>query len=548
MRAGSPSKFGSTGTPKPGPDQARTATDSPSPWPGRVERNAGWISLALVLVATLRIASTYNVFNHTVDEMFHIACGVEWWSRGTYVEEAQHPPLQRILVGFGPWMAGARLMEEKRNLYDQGAYVLYSGEAYDRRLALARAGTLPLFWLSCAVVWLWCIRWLDRLTGVIAMLLYTSIPAILAHAGLATTDMALAAALPAALLAAVVLAESPTMRNGVLFGVALALALLAKFSTLPFFPCALLAAGLFAWRRGLRPGALRPVLLPALAGLAVSGLLVWAAYRFSFSGIPAPEFFSGIGIVRAHNAEGHPSWLLGQFSRTGFWYYYPVALLFKTPAPLLVLIGAGVWMAWKKPDPRIWAPAAFVLGILGFAATSRINIGVRHVLPVYVLLAIVAAAAVRDLLRRLPSPPGLAALALVALSVAAPALAHPDYLSYFNFLGGDNPEEVLVDSDLDWGQDMNRLSARLRQLGARQVAFNPLVTGFWEEAHGFPKIVPLDPRGPRPGWNAVSLTMLKLTRMGTRETHPGMTIWTDRAKPVERVGRGILLYYNPSPR
>jgi hypothetical protein len=124
------------------------------------------------------------------------------------------------------------------------------------------------------------------------------------------------------------------------------------------------------------------------------------------------------------------------------------------------------------------------------------------------------------------------------------AVSHPDYLAYFNTFAGDNPENVLVDSDLDWGQDMKRLGRRLNQLGATQVALNPSVLGFWEEAHGFPKIVPLDPRRPKPGWNAVSLTMLKLSRLGTRARFPDMVIWTDQTRPTERIGRGILLYYN----
>jgi hypothetical protein len=177
--------------------------------------------------------------------------------------------------------------------------------------------------------------------------------------------------------------------------------------------------------------------------------------------------------------------------------------------------------------------------------TSKINIGIRHVLQILVFFTVIAGIAVVAMLQSKNARIQQASMALLAWMLLTGAASHPDYLAYFNAFAGDNPEEVLVDSDLDWGQDMKRLAARLKQVGAKQVALNPSILGFWEEAHGFPKIVPLDPRQPKPGWNAVSLTMLKLSRLGTREQFPDMVIWTDVTQPTERVGRGILLFYRP---
>lgn len=58
--------------------------------------------LLLIRIGSARIVSTYNVFNHTVDEPTHIACGMEWLSKGTSHYEDQHPPLSRIAVALGP--------------------------------------------------------------------------------------------------------------------------------------------------------------------------------------------------------------------------------------------------------------------------------------------------------------------------------------------------------------------------------------------------------------------------------------------------------------
>jgi hypothetical protein len=539
----------------------RSAQPDPSPLVDRISRYALHLTVILVLVGTLRIAATYSVFGHTVDEGFHMACGLEWITRGTYKIEAQQPPLARLLAAAGPWWIGARLLDGDRSMFDQALAVLYANRHhdrpdYDRRVLCARLGVLPMYWLGAWLIYAWCARWHDRITAMIAVLLFTGLPAILAHSGLANTDMTFTVTFCWCVYMLLRMAETPTLVRGAWFGLALAASLLAKFSTLAFLPAGLIVTLILLYRRDW-PGltSLRRLAPALLTALPVCLIVVWGGYRFHFAHtpalgltVPAPEFFNGIEEVRRHQAEGHDAYLLGQFNDTsGFWYYYPVALAFKTPMAFLILAAIGTWHAWNQKQWRYWIPLAFVLGILAFTTTSNINIGVRHVLPVFFFLSINAAVAVRCLWLEfsLPWMPRLAAV-LVAWCIATSAFSHPDYLAYFNFLAGDTPEDILVDSDLDWGQDMKRLGARLQQLGVQEVAFNPALYGFWMEYHGFPRLLQLDPRAPHPGWNAVSLTLLKYTRMATRKKDPNMRIWTDYTKPTERVGRGILLYYNPA--
>jgi hypothetical protein len=284
--------------------------------------------------------------------------------------------------------------------------------------------------------------------------------------------------------------------------------------------------------------------------------LVWAGYRFSFGSagvlggfrLPAPELFDGIQSVEKHNQAGHWGYLLGQVSMTGFWYYYPVVLAVKTPLAFLLLLGAAGWLALRRRDLKgAWLPASFAAGILLVGFFSRINIGVRHVLPIYVGFSLLAACAAVRLLeagesRRLI----LYGLAAVCLWFAgSSALSHPDYLAYFNELAGSEPEKVLVDSDLDWGQDTKRLSNRLRELGARSVTFAPFISADFSKEHGFPPVYQIDPFLPNPGWNAISITNWKILRFGLWATQLDRPLWPDRYKPAERVGKGILLYYFP---
>jgi hypothetical protein len=524
----------------------------------RHERYLPAAAILLAAVATVRIVSTYGAYSHTTDEPFHIACGVEWLTRGTYELEEQQPPLARVMAAIGPVSRGAQLLGRDGNLYDEGVAVLYQGKDYQDRLWLARAGLLPFFWLLCAAVWAGMRRAFDGETALAAVFLLTTLPAVLAHAGLATTDLALAATLTAAMLAFGLLVARPSLREGLLFGVALAAAVLAKFSAVPFLPAALAGAAILLSIRARARlteaiARWRQLGVPFAAAVSLGLVLVWAGYRFSWGtsealGIPmpAPEVADGIAQVAAHNAQGHGSWLLGRYRETGFWFYYPVALLFKLPIPFLVLAIWGVVTAWRRRHAGALAAVGAAAGIVAFAMTGNINIGIRHVLPAVVLLTVPAAFAGVVAMRSANPWLGRGAIALLVWMALTGAAAHPDYLPYFNALAGGQPENVLVDSDLDWGQDMNRLAARLKELGVKEVALNPLHPGFWEEAHGFPKIVPLDPRSPKPGWNAVSLTLLKLTRIGTRERYPDMVIWTDSATPTERVGRGMLLFHHPA--
>jgi hypothetical protein len=179
---------------------------------------------------------------------------------------------------------------------------------------------------------------------------------------------------------------------------------------------------------------------------------------------------------------------------------------------------------------------------------SRINIGLRHILPIYIGLSLVAAAAVLRLLALAGSRLWISvAIALFLVwFTASSLLSHPDYLAYFNEFAGDQPENILVDSDLDWGQDMNRLGERLRQSGAQWVSFLPYIPANLEKEHGFPRVIPSNVPEPSPGWNAVSLSVWKRNRMRLFDSHPEVRPWPDRMKPQERIGRSILLWYFPA--
>ncbi len=520
-------------------------------------RYARLIALAAVLLATARIVATYNVFNHTMDEPAHIGAGMQWLDRKAYSWEPQHPPLARIAAALGPYVLGGRSTKAARTddldgLLTEGTAILYRGHQYDRVLAAARLGILPFFWVACLVVFEWGRRYFDAATGAIATVLFSFLPPVLAHAGLATTDMALTAWLGAAFLTAMLWLEQPSWQRSLLFGACAGLAALSKFSSLAYLPAALaLAAAAYLWTE--RPGAARIAReargRAAMFLLAVAGgaLVIWAGYRFSFAGgVPAPELFQGIRSVMAHNKGGHASYLFGRQSATGWWYFFPVVLGVKTPLAFLLLTGVGIGVLAR----RAWIPLAFSVAVLAVAMAGNIDIGVRHVLPVYMGFSLVSAGGAVYLLRLAPSRAwAVPALALIlAWLFAASLLSHPDYLPYFNELAGDNPEKIVVDSDLDWGQDLKRLAHRLQQVGADRVTVMNLLTVDYRE-HGMPPTTDrMNGLQPPPGWCAISLTYWKARRLGLGMARPDVVLWPDRIPPTEKVGHGFYLWQFPPAR
>jgi hypothetical protein len=503
-------------------------------------------ALLLVAIGSLRIVSTYTVFNHTIDEPDHLAAGMELLQTGKYRYEDQHPPLARVFGALGPFLAGER-WHSGPDSYLEGYRILGHGPHYDRILALGRMGILPFFWIASLVVYLWGFRVGGPAAALGSTLFFTTLPPVLAHAGLITTDMALTCWTGAAGLATLYWADLPDRKRSLLFGAVLGLAWLSKLSALVFLPAAWMAMYALHLCRSSPDlhktlWEVRGRLRPAAVVLAVAFLVVWAGYEFSFARVdflhlrlPAPRFFSGIHRVWQHNREGQPSYLLGQRSPDGFWYYFPVVLAVKTPLGMLVLLLGVLWMGLRKAA----VPLAFSTGILLFAMASRIDIGVRHILPVYVGFSVCCGLAVAwawDANRSRGLLAKAFVLALLAWHVISGALQHPDYLAYTNEIAGHHPERFVADSDLDWGQDMKRLGEYLAQAGAARVTFTPFNRTYGLAGDPMPEMAPSDPDRPSPGWNAVSITMWKVF---------GFPAWADRVAPQKRIGRSILLWYFP---
>lgn len=504
------------------------------------------LSLAAIVVACGAVIATYGVFNQTFDEPAHIATGLEWLEKGTYTLEPLHPPVARVAAAFGPWLDGAR-GQGARWVFFEGNRILWAQDSYQRTLGLARLGLLPFFVLAVVVTWWWTRRLLGEGAALGAVLCLVTLPPMLAHAGVAATDMGHTSTLMLALLAAMMWLEAPTTRRSAFFGVAVGLAAVTKFSAGVFFP-PLFVLFVLA-RRFIRrdDAAGRPAVAPrawatAFAVAVVVGVVVLlAAYRFQVS-----AFTAGLAMLKEHQRLGHDAYLLGMTGDGGWWQFFPVTFAVKTPLPFIVLAAAGTWLAVRRGlltrDWRLVAAPAAALVILLIAMTSRVTIGLRHVLAMYPLLAVVAGFA----LWRLWTAPvrthlyRAAAVLLLGWQTVQTARAHPDYLPWFNALAGRDPTRIIVAGDLDWGQDLLRLADTARARGVDSLAL--AYYGSADPRRILPMPVrPLAPDERPGGWLAVSEAVIKGVGF---EPHRGFE-WLDSITPVSRPGPSIRLYHFP---
>jgi hypothetical protein len=541
-------------------------------------RPLGWaLCLTLLLgIGILRIVSTYHVFNHTIDEPSHLACGIEWWEKGVYTIETKHTPLARISVAFLPYLSGLRAPMQFTRWQD--TYPILSADGhYWRNLTLARIGVLPYFVIATLVVFFWAKPLYGPPAGLLAAAVFTMLPTILAHSAVATTDIAFTAMFCWALYAFTLWLRQPDRWTAAQFGIASGLALCAKFSTVAFLPsCGAVILVLYAasgrrdWRALLRT-----------IGVAVlcAFLVTWAVYRFSHAPVnqattvpgraaaklfgessrltalvrgitstvqlPAPELLDGVRMMREQHRQGTISYLFGQVKdEGGWWYFFLVALALKTPLAVLLLAAIGAFAGVgrylrDRTDWEIAAPIAAAAMIMIVTAPSGLNSGVRYVMPMFVFLSILAAAGLVLLWTRQEHRAAWRTLAVVlAAWLAMSSLrAHPDYLAYFNEFGGKDPSKFLVISDLDWGQDLTRLSAYLRENNVKQVSI--AYDGFYEPAAlGLPETEKLLSCGqPASGWVAVAVRRLRL--------HPQCYQWLAGQQRVTIVGKTMWIYHIP---
>ena len=436
--------------------------------------------------------------------------------------------------------------------------------------------------MSTFLVFTWSRRLFGKASGILATALFTTLPPILAHSGLATSDQAVTATLFFAVFSFLLWLERPSVGRSCLLGITSGLAFLSKFSALVFLPfCGLSISVLKCIHiRVNKKLEARASSNGWLKGCAITILLtftvVWRGYRFSTEPLVTPEMrphilidqlvgvdgalhdniyrimespifpftelLKGIMRVKTHADFGHPSYLLGEVRWRGWRYFFIVALAVKTPLPFLLLTIIGLvfvvyscrhFEEWRRLVPLVCATVILLICI-----RSPLNLGVTYILPIYPFFAILAGFAGMCLWRAKKRRVLWRTILGILLTwhFASSIWAHPDYLSYFNAAANGSREKILISSDLDWGQDLRRLSLLLKRLAVEECSIAYAGTADLTR-HDLPHVRPLIPYQVRDGWIGISLLRLKVWPDNGKAF-----AWLDSYEPVAMAGRSIKVY------
>jgi 4-amino-4-deoxy-L-arabinose transferase-like glycosyltransferase len=543
------------------------------------EKGPARVWLALPFAATLLFAGLAlhagRIETPTIDEFAHLPSGHAIVAHGALDLYAKNPPLGKVLLalpgtlagdvkvpvpreppfGWGPWQYGRRFMRA-------------NATGYLAIFARARITTVAFALLAAALVFGWARELFGTPAAAITTALFATSPTLLAHGHLATLDVACMTTLVASVYAVrwAYRARPPLDRAGLRFalaGLGWGIALLVKFTAVLLAPVWIAFALVLRrseWRRGVAELALLGgvALVVVNAGMGFRGSFApLGDYRFGSDfargvqarlpgSLPVPlplDYVRGFDAQKRDIERGEfPAYLRGEWSRDGWWYYEAVALAVKTPLPLLAMLALAPLALWRRrPPPRELGFLLLPVAILGALLTSQnqLNVGIRYLLPLYPFVFIVLAGlwsldgrAVRGL--------GLAVVALYAIGAIR---QHPAHLGYFNAIAGgpQGGHRWLLDSNLDWGQDLYRLAPALEARGLRE----PIWLLYF--GHVDPGLYGLDfrvpPDRPVPGVIAVSVSYLagfpypaagpdgRPVRVGA-----DAVAWLRDQEPVERLG------------
>ncbi|MBI4089827.1 MAG: glycosyltransferase family 39 protein [Candidatus Kerfeldbacteria bacterium] len=521
--------------------------------------------------------------SQTADEATYVVSGLSYWRTGDWRLNVEHPPLLKLLFGLPLVAAGVPFTPDASDWagasqWDIVPKALFGSAAPGHELLVsARVVNIVLTLALVLVAAILANKTWGQRAAILAVVLVAFEPNVLANGHLATTDIGYTLAMLSSILTFGWWLERWTWTRLVAAAAAFGLALLTRFnavSLIVILPLLYAIARLTAGEQvRLSP---RQAVSAILLFAVVSFIVIWAGYGFEFRvldqvqdqsarqlleslgrfgrwmqsvPLPAASYVSGFLWQIVHNQAGQPAYLFGQASQTGWWYYFPAAMLVKLTLGSLLLAALSLWVArWRRPGSagRVfsgWYVGTALIGLLLLALPSRLNLGVRYVLPSIVLLMVLAAGVVRARWRWPRIGVGVV-IALTFWHVASVVRLTPTFLPYANeaFGGPSKLYRHLIDSNLDWGQDLVRVRRYLAAHGLTDYYFRSFTTAP-AAAYGLREIdIPTDDQVvTRPVTNVVVVGQSYLY-------YPGQRLeWLKRLKPSATIGHATNLYDLPSP-
>jgi len=476
---------------------------------------------AFLAILVLQFALTSNANSITWDEDDHIYAGYMSWKHADFGLNPEHPPLVKLLAAVPLLAMPLQMPPEHDRFFKIEAFLngkdfLFKNDA-NTMLWRARMAASLLTLLLMVLVFLATREMFGLGAALIALGLLTFDPTVLAHGGVVGTDMGCSCFMFASIYAFYRYVKAPSAGRLVLTGLATGLALASKHSAILIFPMLLLLGIYEVARRGngadenaraawtKRAGQMAVALVVISV---VSVVVLWAFYGFRYQARAAGQQLNptmGVflqGLSRPHDikllstvsrfrllpesyiygladvrimSDFYTSYLLGTVYPKGIWFYFPVAFAIKSSLTFLLMLALTVWtiasgrLRATREILFLTIPPAVHFAV---AMAAGMNIGVRHILMVYVFLAVLIGGAMWTLIecnRRWAYVVG----ALLLFQVVSVVRTYPAYLAYANeFWGGPSQTyRLLSDSNADWGQQLKSTKRYLDQRGVKDCWF-----------------------------------------------------------------------------
>lgn len=555
-------------------------------------------------IIVLQIVVSLTNKSLTFDEPNRFLSGYQYVTGGDFRLNPEHPPLVKYLVGLPLALADVTPPPNMGQWTLDGQWFLghdflYKYNDAETMIWMGRLAVLPLTVLLAVVVFLWARDLFGRSAALFALFLCTFEPNVLAHGGLVNTDLGLTCFVFLTVFAFYRLLDKVTLARVMVAGISLGLALSTKFTALWLIPILIILGliGAIWWQQMVLrlPGEAGRPLTSTRARLGVVAVawvmiglmaygMVWGAYQFRYSIVPPAgdqaleAYFDGImpkeaplkqafsimreyqllpeaylfGVAGVLTKTKRISFLNGQVG-TGWWDYFFVSFFLKTPLPLIFLVAlafVGLLGSVQQSRAALLFLMTPMLIYFGIAVWSMMNIGHRHILAIYPFLFVLASAVVPWVKRKGSAWKGLV-VALSVWYVIASLNVFPHYLAYFNELAGgpDKGYQHLVDSNLDWGQDLKGLKKFMDQRGIDRVwlsyfgTANPDYYGIdynyvpWSFA---PNMDPMRWSGPS-RFLAVSATNLQGVYQDLN------LAFLHKKEPLAKIGYSIFVYEYDAP-
>jgi Dolichyl-phosphate-mannose-protein mannosyltransferase len=477
---------------------------------------------ALLVVFLVELAVTVRGESITWDEDDHLYAGYMSLKTGDFGLNPEHPPMVKMLaalpiLGMPLHVPALQGREFKHDAFLGGKEFLFKNDA-DTMLFRARMAAATFAILLALLVFLAGREMFGVAAGFVALVLLVFDPNQIAHGAFVTTDTALTCFMFGSVYAFYRYVKRPTIWRLVVVGLAWGLALAAKHTGIFVFPM-LVVLALCEWWMGRKaePGAgtdaprrlgLVQYVLALAAITAVSLTVLWGFYGFRYAARPAglvlnptsaeyiaqlprpgeakllatvsrfhllPEsYIYGLADVRLTDSV-YNSFLLGKTYPHGVWFYFPFAIAIKSTLAFLILLGIAIWAIAARKLTRwreilfLTVPPALYLAV---AMSSHMNIGVRHVLPLYAFLEVLIGGVAVALVAASPKWKYVIG-ALILLQVATSLRAFPSYISYVNeaWGGQKNAWWLLSDSNADWAQQLKATKSYLDARGIKDCWF-----------------------------------------------------------------------------